>query len=195
MNDSHTQHQLSDERMRELDRLIGEFERQADPAARSQFDQIMRALMELHGVGLRRALDLVADADPAGPGIIDALAADPVVSPMLLVHDLHPHDLPTRISRALDRARPYLASHGGHVELVSVAADGAVLLRLEGSCHGCPSSRLTLRSMIEQEIFAGCPEVTSIDVEGLAADDPPPSPAGFVPIERVGIHSAATALH
>jgi Fe-S cluster biogenesis protein NfuA len=188
MNSS-AQRQLSDERMQELDRLIGEFERQADPAARAQFDGIMRALMALYGAGLRRTLDLIADADTAGPGIIDALAADPVVSNMLLVHDLHPHDRATRIAHALSRARPYLASHGGHVELTAIMPDGAVHLRLEGSCHGCPSSRVTLRSLIEQEIYAACPEVTAIVVEGLAADNPPPSPAGFVPIERLGIRA------
>ncbi len=86
---------------------------------------------------------------------------------------------------ALDQVRPYLGSHGGNVELVSVAADGAVHLRMQGSCHGCPSSAITLKNSIEQAIYDKAPDVTSIHV----ADAPEPAKGhhvdGFVPVERL----------
>ena len=53
------------------------------------------------------------------------------VSPMndlvtvLLLYGLHPHPIETRVRQALDKVRPYLDSHGGNVELLSVN-DGVV---------------------------------------------------------------------
>jgi hypothetical protein len=68
-----------------------------------------------------------------------------------------------------------------------------VRLRLNGSCHGCPSSQATLRYTIEEAIYAAAPDVAAIQVEGViaAADDnghaPAPSPAGFVPLSQVSV--------
>ena len=59
---------------------------------------------------------------------------------------------------ALDEVRPYLASHGGDVELLGVE-DGVVRLRLEGSCNGCPSSAMTLKLAIEEAIARAAPDV------------------------------------
>ena len=45
--------------------------------------------------------------------------------------------------------------------------EDAVYLRLEGNCHGCPSSAATMKLTIEEAILAMAPEVTSIEVQGL----------------------------
>ena len=56
--------------------------------------------------------------------------------------------------------RPFLAQHGGDVELLDIDADaGAVLLRLLGSCDGCPSSAVTLQSAVERAIVEAAPEI------------------------------------
>ena len=55
---------------------------------------------------------------------------------------------------------------GGDIELVDVV-DGIVRLRLVGSCHGCPSSMMTLKAGIERAIQAEVPEVKGVEaVEG-----------------------------
>ncbi|HEX4149448.1 MAG TPA: NifU family protein, partial [Pirellulales bacterium] len=78
--------------------------------------------------------------------------------------------------------RPLLGAHGGNVLLLGVTAEGAVHLRLEGNCHGCASSQATLKSTIEQAIYAAAPEVSAIHVEGVAE----PLPAGgFVPLAQL----------
>ena len=61
-----------------------------------------------------------------------------------------------RVLGALDEVRPYLATHGGGVELLDVS-DGVVRLRLEGSCNGCPSSALTLQSAVDEAIMRAAP--------------------------------------
>ena len=80
------------------------------------------------------------------PDLMDALVADDLVASLLLVHGLHPESLDNRVEAALASVRPFLAQHGGDVELLGIDEDrGAVRLRLLGSCDGCPSSAVTLQ--------------------------------------------------
>jgi Fe-S cluster biogenesis protein NfuA len=51
--------------------------------------------------------------------------------------------------------------------------DGVARLRLEGSCHGCPSSTVTVQLAIEGAVADAAPEVTKVVVEGMTA---PPAP-------------------
>jgi Fe-S cluster biogenesis protein NfuA len=67
-----------------------------------------------------------------------------------------------------------LAQHGGDVELLDIdAVAGAVHLNLLGSCHGCPSSTVTLRMAVETAIAEAAPEIQIIDVEQPTEDSPP----------------------
>jgi Fe-S cluster biogenesis protein NfuA len=101
----------------------------------------------------------------------------------LMLHDLHPVDLPTRVEQALEKVRPLLRSHGGDVELVDLS-DGVVKLKLDGSCHGCPSSSITLRNAIEEAIFEFAPDIERLEVAGVV--EPPPA-SGFVPLEAIRV--------
>ena len=85
---------------------------------------------------------------------------------LLLLHDLHPLDVDARVQRALDQVRPYLGSHAGGVEYLGVT-HGVARLRLEGSCHGCPSSTVTVRLAIEGAVLDAAPEVAEVVVEGM----------------------------
>ena len=65
-----------------------------------------------------------------------------------------------RIEQTLDTLRPYIASHRGHVEVVDFDdADGTLLLRLGGTCHGCSASSVTLKQGIEVRLKQAVPEV------------------------------------
>jgi Fe-S cluster biogenesis protein NfuA len=170
-----------EQRMKRLDALIHEIETFTDPTARSVAEEVVQALLELHGGGIERMLEIVAAGD-AGQPILTEIATDDTTRNLLLLHGLHPVSMEDRVRQALDRVRPYMASHGGYVELRGIE-DGVVHLRLEGSCHGCPSSLLTLQLSIEKEIMDLAPDVAGIEVEGLAeAAAPPIAPDGFVPI-------------
>jgi Fe-S cluster biogenesis protein NfuA len=57
-------------------------------------------------------------------------------------------------------------------------------LKLEGSCHGCPSSSITLRTAIEEAIFEFAPDITHLDVTGVVEQ---PSTAGFIPLEAIRV--------
>lgn len=163
-------------RLQRLDDLLREVEHSADPASRARIREIVQAILELHGNGLERLLSLLESAGETIASVRDAIARDEIVGGLLLLHDLHPLDLETRVLQALDQVRPALRSHGGSVTLLGIC-EGVVRLRLEGHCHGCPSSAVTMRQTIEAAILARAPDAIALEVEGLA-EDPPTAPDG-----------------
>jgi Fe-S cluster biogenesis protein NfuA/nitrite reductase/ring-hydroxylating ferredoxin subunit len=167
-------------RIESIEGLVHEIENMPDPAARSLSKQLVQSLMDLHGAALERTLEVVRRSGDTGRQIIDELGRDELVRNLLLLYGLHPVDLQTRILQALEKSRPYLRSHGGNVEFVGLSDSGAVTLRLEGSCHSCPSSAVTLQSTAEQAIYEAAPDVTAIIVEGVIQEVA--ATAGFVPL-------------
>jgi Fe-S cluster biogenesis protein NfuA len=58
--------------------------------------------------------------------------------------------------------KPAIQMDGGHIEFKSFE-DGVVKLSLQGSCSGCPSSVLTLKSGIEGLLKRMVPEVSEVE--------------------------------
>ena len=143
-------------------------------AAADAAEELVRLLVGLYGDGLNHIVAAMTADGETGQALLDTLAADPVVEGLLLLHGLHPLDVDARIQRALDQVRPYLGSHAGGVQYLGVSEEGVARLRLEGTCHGCPSSTVTVRLAIEGAVQDAAPEVTEVVVEGMTA---PPEPA------------------
>jgi Fe-S cluster biogenesis protein NfuA/nitrite reductase/ring-hydroxylating ferredoxin subunit len=135
-------------------------------------EELVGLLVGLYGDGLGRIVAMLGEQGEDGAAMLAKLAEDPLVESLLLLHGLHPLDVDARIQRALDRVRPYLGSHAGGVEYLGVT-DGVARLRLEGSCHGCPSSTVTVQLAITGAVEEAAPEVTQVVVEGMTA---PPGP-------------------
>jgi Fe-S cluster biogenesis protein NfuA/nitrite reductase/ring-hydroxylating ferredoxin subunit len=162
----------------------------AGPVAQQRGEDLVALVTNLYGAGLERLLDVLANAGRLDAMALDALAADELVSGLLLVHGLHPYDVTTRVAAALDSVRPYLGSHGGDVELLGIDDVGVVRLRFLGTCDSCPSSTVTLQLAVEGAIQAAAPEVTAIQVEAAARSAP-----GLISIEslRVRLDEGETA--
>jgi Fe-S cluster biogenesis protein NfuA/nitrite reductase/ring-hydroxylating ferredoxin subunit len=150
-------------------------------------EELVRLIVGLYGDGLGQIMTVLGSYGDSGAVITTALAEDPLVESLLLLHGLHPLDVDARVQRALDRVRPYLGSHAGGVQYLGVA-DGVARLRLEGSCHGCPSSTVTVRLAIEGAVLDAAPEIEQVVVEGmteppgpklLQIGQRPPDPAGW----------------
>jgi Fe-S cluster biogenesis protein NfuA len=146
-----------------IEQALLELEQAADPRTLNLAEEVLRLVTELYGAGIERMLEIVRER---APGVESDLAADELVASLLLVHGLHPDPLEVRVQSALASVRPFLAQHGGDVELLALDDSlGAVKLRLLGSCDGCPSSAATLQGAVEVAILEKAPEVTRIVVE------------------------------
>jgi Fe-S cluster biogenesis protein NfuA len=170
-----------EQRIERIDELIQELETGSDPVLRATAQELVQAVMDLHGSGIERIVALVRQSGSAGQAIMDQFAGDQLVRSLLLLYDLHPQDLETRVLEALEKTRPYLRSHGGNVELVSVDDRSQVRLRLLGSCHGCPSSSLTLKMAVEQAIREAAPEIITIVVDAEGSAEAHPAPLSSMP--------------
>ena len=170
--------------LKSIEALVHRIETANDPALTATARELMQLLMEFHGAGLERMLEIVHQTSPSGVSVVDALGRDDLVRSLLLLYGLHPDTLETRVIQALEKTRPYLKSHGGNVNLVCVNDSGVVELRLEGNCHGCPSSSATLKLAVEEAIYNAAPDVTAIVVEGQVQEQAPT--LGFVPIAQLG---------
>jgi len=67
-----------------------------------------------------------------------------------------------QVEAALNNIRPALQADGGDLELVGIE-DGIVKLRLQGACHGCPMSMMTLKMGIERYLRSRIPEVKGVE--------------------------------
>jgi len=163
--------------------LLGELEGLSDAAARDVALETVQAVLELYGSGLERIVEGID-----GPGLT-TLASDELVEHLLLLHGLHPVSVEQRVSDALEGVRPYLGSHGGDVELVGVA-DGVAVVRMKGSCEGCPASSMTLKLAIEDAILKAAPDVEKVEAQEEAAV----VAEGALPVMQAGPEPAAPPL-
>lgn len=68
---------------------------------------------------------------------------------------------------------PWVAQHGGKVELIDVQ-DGSVVLRMSGGCQGCGMARVTLRQGVETALRRAIPALREVrDVTDHAAGTSP----------------------
>ena len=171
------------QRIQRLEQLSRAIEGLPQGGPRDLVIEVVQEVLALHGDGMARTLEIVGDAGDAAPALIERLANDDITKALLLLHGLHPVDLATRVNDALEKVRPYLASHGGNVELLSLD-DGVAHLRLEGSCHGCQSSAVTLKLAIEDALGQAAPDLAALEVEGVAEQSA--VPAGFIPLSDIG---------
>jgi Fe-S cluster biogenesis protein NfuA len=145
-----------------IEQLLDELRASAEPRSYTLTQELLRSVTDLYGGALARVVEI---AEESAPEVTRRLAEDELVASLLLVHGLHPESARARVEAALAGARPFLAQHGGDVELLDMDLDaGAILLGLLGSCDGCPSSSVTLRQAVEKAVLEAAPEIVRIDV-------------------------------
>jgi Fe-S cluster biogenesis protein NfuA len=138
-----------------------------DSATRGLAEDLVSCVVRMYGAGLERIVDELLDGGEEGRRLAARLAEDPLVATLLLIHDLHPVPLSDRVQAALDSVRPYMESHGGNVELLSLE-NGIARIHLRGSCSDCSASSVTLELAIKQALEDAAPDLAGLEVEGVA---------------------------
>ena len=183
----------SDQHLARVQELTDALEALPDGREKEVAEDLIGAIVELYGDGLRRVVDALGEAGPPGREIHERLVADGVEASLLLIHDLYPIDLETRVREALATVRPYMESHGGDVEFLAID-DGVARLRLEGHCKGCPASAATLELAIKEAIEEAAPDLAGLEVEGVVPARKPPGPSpGLLQIQMPNGAPAAPA--
>ena len=162
------------QRMQRIGELISHLD--SEESARSR--ELLESVMDLHGEALDRVIQRLRQAGEAGQAVIESLAADPVVSSVLLLYGLHPLDLETRVRGAVEKIGPTLRSYGVYAELAGID-EGKVRIRFRGADSAFTAR--AVKSELEEELYAAAPDAASLIVLGLekfAAPD-------FVPLEMV----------
>lgn len=136
-----------------VEELLAELRTRSGPEAAGAAEELVTCLVRLYGEGLTRIMRITASDSRTQARFV----ADPLVESLLLIHDLHPLDVGSRVRRALGRL-------GIGAELVSLDDDGTAVVRL---AHGGGSLALP---DVEQAVLGMAPEVTGVR---LAPAEPP----------------------
>ena len=73
------------------------------------------------------------------------------------------NEIINKINEVLDtKVRPAVAKDGGDIEFQSFE-NGIVMVKLKGSCSGCPSSVMTLKQGVQNLLCHYIPEVKSVE--------------------------------
>lgn len=68
------------------------------------------------------------------------------------------------------KVRPYLQSHDGDLEILSVE-DGVVKIRLLGQCKNCISAKHTVEDVVETTLKKEIPEIEKVIVENYTSEE------------------------
>ncbi len=141
--------------------------------------ELMQSVMDLHGAGLARIVEVLSDSGDAGRNVLANLGGDPLLCGLMVLYGVHPLSLEERVQRALDKVRPQVQKQGGKVELLDLS-DSLVRVSISSSGNGCHSSPDALKSAVEQAVREAAPEVIDFMAEGVAS-----SASGFIPLNTI----------
>ena len=155
------------ERVQELQDAL---EAAGDSPPAALLEELLSSVVQMYGAGLERIFTALSETGESGQRIAADLADDPLLATLLMIHDLHPVPLADRVQQALDSVRPYMESHGGNVELLSLE-NGVARIHLRGSCSDCSASSVTLELAIKQALEEAAPDLLGLQGRGGGAPE------------------------
>jgi len=164
------------QRIQRIGELVQQLEGAGDPALRGTAKELVKLLMDLHGGCLERMMEISFQSGE-GARLIDDFGRDSLVSSLLILYGLHPDDLTTRVSRAVEHIRPQLRKHDAEVEVLGIEGE-SVRLRIAVGAHACGSTAASVRTMVEQAVYEAAPDVSSLNIEGAEGK----AASGFVSV-------------
>jgi hypothetical protein len=176
-------------RIGRVEKLIAMLDSCSGPDLRMSARELMEAVMELHGAGLERIVEIVSQSEESGALLLDTLADDELVGSLLVLYGMHPADFETRARKGLDQAGAILRRHGAHLDQIDVG-EASVHARIVGGESGEPEK------VVREALLAAVPDAEEIGISlappGAQAETAPRS--GFVPLSKVKSANGEPAL-
>jgi Fe-S cluster biogenesis protein NfuA len=148
-----------------LDNLVSAFEQHSDDAVQDGLLEVLRAVDVIH----RGALDHLRTLLDTS-GLLQTALADPHVALLFGLYEAQHDDADdarARAEAAVAELQPYVASHGGRLEVVA-AEGGVVNIRLLGACESCSGTPAALNDLVEQALRGNLPEFVRMEVSPTA---------------------------
>jgi Fe-S cluster biogenesis protein NfuA len=166
-------------RLQRVEALVDTVQRTADPSVRAATQELVEAILDLHGAGLDRILEIVAGVADNGAAMLDRFCRDELVASLLLLYGLHPVDFDTRVQGVVGTLGPLLQSQGGSIELLGIEA-GVVSLRLTRTGRGCAGST-ALQQTIRAAFYEAAPDLQRLEIQEITE----PVPVAVVPLSSL----------
>lgn len=170
------------ERVGRIESLVQKLEKSGDPASRSGARELIQCLMELHGTGIERMLEIVANSGEAGAPLIASMGRDELVCSLLVLYGLHPDPFETRAMRGLDKVRARLREDGAGLEVLTLT-ETTVHVRITGA------GSKELEAAVRDALFESAPDAVKVIIEGGKERA---SGSNFVPLSA--LHTSARGL-
>jgi hypothetical protein len=161
------------QRLESIEEVIRQIEAAGDPNVRTAARELVQLVMELHGAGLERIVEILQSNAESGQSLLASLGRDDMVSSLLVLYGLHSVSLEERVNQAIEKANQKMGSRSGTVELLGIE-DGAVRLNLRANGHG-----QVLKEIVEAAIFQAAPDIASLVIDGAEEKQ------AFVPLEML----------
>jgi Fe-S cluster biogenesis protein NfuA len=144
--------------LQRLQELVDLFGQHPDPLVQQRAIDLLKSVDHIHRAGLRRMAELLRISGLEQPAL-----GSPEVRLLFDLYDLGEDGDRVRAEALLESIRPYIASHGGRLEVLKAKA-GVVTVRLSGACESCPSSDATIRHVIQRKLSDGLPDFVRVEV-------------------------------
>jgi hypothetical protein len=159
--------------MERIEGLIADLDAIGGPA-RAKARELLTAVLDLHRSGLRRVMEIASSQQ-------DELSADPLVSSLLVLYDLHPRDLRERVGAAVEAARSEL--EGCAIEVIAVSLEDRVARVRLDRAGGYHRPAEEVRAALRERILAAAPDLEELSLEGTV--EPARAETRLVPLGRV----------
>ncbi len=158
-----------------------------DPTTAATAEELLDWIDVFHANGVGRVVEMIRQW--RGDILLESLAADPIAGPLLDAYGLgvgaDPESARVCVQAALAEVRPYLHSHGGDMEVMSIE-DGVVRLKLHGSCDGCTGADATIVDQVERALQTHWVDYRRVEIEEMEAEPHPP-PVAAAPTITTGL--------
>jgi len=152
------------QRLQRVEVLTQAAEALSDTSARNCVRELIRAVLDLHKAALTRMWKLITQSGDSVNHLSERLVEDPLVSSLLLLHELHPVGLEDRVCKAIDALRPALKGYGYAADILEATQERIWIgLRTDRDDPGFSTHLVT--PIVEEAILAVAPDVQRIQID------------------------------